>query len=519
MDLRLLCCGRMKTAASLIALVIALAVAPCARAQDPEAPDGTPIQSAQVSGFDTDRLSPGLQRDLDALAGRSLDHAYLNELASRIEAERPEVVAAVRAVVGPDGNARVVFFVARISDDRSLTENINARYLVERVDVEGLAETELSAALRADMQLMVGTRLDHDVAEGIAKRIRDELPGYDVTRRVSRGTKPGQIKVVFEIRRGEGLRWIHFAPSRTKYLYHSDQGWSGLQDIPLGNRDIRATVGFAIDNKDDLIEEYSGYEFRIESRKVGTERVGVGLDLSWLHQEWEDSTIALAALNPQIPEPYRVRSTVAPWGTFAFNRHFRASAGVSIAELESLSHSPASESANAFVIAAGYDQEWKRPADRGGADLRQRVDATVSIRSGTDLLESDLIYKRYFGNGNYRLSWGKQELLASFMAGGNTGRAPLFERFSLGDSSTLRGWDKYDIAPAGGDRMFHTSAEYRNRGLAFFVDTGSVWDRDADSKVRVSTGVGYHTDNFFSTLAFPVNTDDVRTVFMIGVRF
>ena len=33
------------------------------------------------------------------------------------------------------------------------------------------------------------------------------------------------------------------------------------------------------------------------------------------------------------------------------------------------------------------------------------------------------------------------------MAGVLTGTAPLFERFSLGNTTTLRGWNKYDLAP------------------------------------------------------------------------
>jgi hypothetical protein len=47
-----------------------------------------------------------LQRDLDALEGTALNSAYVAELASRIEAERPEVFAAVRSVLSPDGTAR-----------------------------------------------------------------------------------------------------------------------------------------------------------------------------------------------------------------------------------------------------------------------------------------------------------------------------------------------------------------------------------------------------------------------------
>ena len=110
-------------------------------------------------------------------------------------------------------------------------------------------------------------------------------------------------------------------------------------------------------------------------------------------------------------------------------------------------------------------------------------------------------------------------MLASGLVGGIDGTAPLFERFSLGDSRTLRGWNKYDIAPAGGDRVFHTSLEYRYRGFALFLDSGTVWDTGVDKRVRVAAGFGFHTDPFFMTLGFPLNTDDVRAVFTTGVRF
>jgi outer membrane protein assembly factor BamA len=103
--------------------------------------------------------------------------------------------------------------------------------------------------------------------------------------------------------------------------------------------------------------------------------------------------------------------------------------------------------------------------------------------------------------------------------GGITGDAPLFERFSLGDSRTLRGWDKYDIAPAGGDRMFYASAEYRYGVLALFLDSGSVWDDGTDSRVRFSTGFGFTPGPVFFMVGFPLNTDEFRAVFTMGIRF
>ena len=112
-------------------------------------------------------------------------------------------------------------------------------------------------------------------------------------------------------------------------------------------------------------------------------------------------------------------------------------------------------------------------------------------------------------------------------AGGLTGQAPLFERFTLGDSATLRGWSKFDIAPAGGNRVFHQSVEYRLHGAALFLDAGSVWDDGGgplDSArgrhdMRASTGFGFHTDNSFFTLAFPLNAPGAGATFLMGVRW
>ena len=104
------------------------------------------------------------------------------------------------------------------------------------------------------------------------------------------------------------------------------------------------------------------------------------------------------------------------------------------------------------------------------------------------------------------------------MAGGITGQAPLFERFTLGDSATLRGWDKYDIAPVGGDRVVYSSIEYRYTGLALFLDVGSVWDANTERHVRVSAGFGFHAGPAYLVVGFPLNTDDLRAVFTIGLR-
>ena len=81
---------------------------PVANAQETDAPEGAVIDTAEVSGFPLNDLSPGLRQDINALVGTALSRERLNELASRIEGEQPEVVAAVRSVSRSDGKAREI---------------------------------------------------------------------------------------------------------------------------------------------------------------------------------------------------------------------------------------------------------------------------------------------------------------------------------------------------------------------------------------------------------------------------
>jgi hypothetical protein len=496
----------------LLFVVLALSLS-AAHAQEIEAAEGSTINSAQVSGLDLAELSPGLQEAIARLAGRPLDRKHLGELAARIEEEQPLLVAAVRAVADPNGDVRVVFVVAHRRDkDREV--NVNTRYIVEHVEIKGVSEDDLDRDLRDALHALAGRQLDAAEAERLEGELEDALPDHDVTRRLVRGSQPGQVTLVFELNRAESARWIPFERPITKFVYHSKHGWGGYFGAPIGGRNVRVVPTVAINNADDLIEQYSGFGVRFESRGLGTERLGASLEWSIYEQDWEPATLTALERDPRIPRAYDSRSTVTPLATLALTPQVRVSGGVSISELEPLVDGPDSQMANAAVFSIGYVQRWDSDT---GPD--HRLEGLASLRKGTDSLESDLDYTRYFGQGSYRVRWGPHRVQLSAMGGGLSGEAPLFERFSLGDSQTLRGWNKYDVAPAGGDRMFHTSLEYRYSGFALFLDTGAVWDRGADSRTRVSAGAGFHDDNVFLTLGFPLNTDGVRAIFTMGIRF
>ena len=156
----------MRTIALLITLV---AVAPQdVTDQKPVVPEGTIITSVEVTGFDMDRLSPGLRHEIRALAGTPLNQQRLDELAARIEAERPRYVVAVRSLMDSGGQARVFFVMGRQEQPERDDTNINDRYIVEDADITGVSEEELTQALRDDLLALVGKRLDSGDADQAA---------------------------------------------------------------------------------------------------------------------------------------------------------------------------------------------------------------------------------------------------------------------------------------------------------------------------------------------------------------
>jgi hypothetical protein len=476
-------------------------------------PEGTTINSVDVSGFDLARLSPGLRQDIRALAGTALSSTRLDELAARIEAERPRHVAAVRVFTDTAGQTRVVFIVGLRGEVRD-DENVNARYIVEHAEITGVPDKDVSQALRDDLQALAGHSLDSDEAERVRDRITRELPRYEVRRRIRRGSESGRLRVVYEASEADFPRWLRYEPLRANLVYHSAQKWGSFLDLGIGGRDLRFTPIVAIADGDDLVEEFSGFGLRVETRRLGTRRLGASLEWSTFDPKWHAPTRDALAFHPEIPALYDTRNTVTPLVKFAFTPELTLAAGVAVTELEGLEPATDSTMANAAIGALDYVRKW---TDGGGGS--HELQSQFELRAGSRSLESDLAYERYLADGAYVFDLGRHHLVASGMAGRINGSAPLFERFTLGDSRTLRGWDKYDIAPAGASRVFYASLEYGYSGVSVFLDAGSLWDGRAESRVRVSSGIGFHAGPAFASVGFPLNTDNFGAVFTMGIRF
>jgi hypothetical protein len=390
--------------------------------------------------------------------------------------------------------------------------NINDRYVLASVDVSGIATSRVSQALRDDMKALAGLRLDAPEVADVEKRLAAEFPEYDVARRISRGDEPGQLHLDLELTRREDRGPLRFETLGSKLVYHSDLAWGGALDIAMGGPNHRVTLGILTGDDDGRPEEVTGVGVRVESRNLGTERLGFSFEVGRHRQRWDPATLSAIDGSSGIPEAYRKRLYVEPIARAGLALGLHVRAGVSLSELESLSRSPDTSFAGAAVAGVGFDREWRSDA------WRHVIGASYEVRAGTAQLESDLDYTRHAIRAGYGVSSGPRRISASFMFGRTRGATPIFERFTLGDTTTLRGWSKLDVAPAGGERMFHQSVNYGYRGFSVFLDTGSVADRTGDWQVRTSAGLGYLAGPFFMQIGFPLNAGDVRAAFLMGTR-
>jgi outer membrane protein assembly factor BamA len=107
------------------------------------------------------------------------------------------------------------------------------------------------------------------------------------------------------------------------------------------------------------------------------------------------------------------------------------------------------------------------------------------------------------------------------LAGSTSGHAPLFERFALGDTRTLRGWNKFDVNPLGGARVAHASVQYKYRWAGVFYDTGAAWDRGEDAEVRHAAGVvvAVTRSGPYLTVGFPLRNANFYPLFMLTMNF
>ena len=195
--------------------------------------------------------------------------------------------------------------------------------------------------------------------------------------------------------------------------------------------------------------------------------------------------------------------------------------GISIQRIETQFPAARNELSNAFATALRLTERWEN-STLGNYG----VEGGYSLRAATSSLDSDFVYARHALDGRWWMNHNKDTLVVSFAGGLMTGRAPLFERFVLGNSTTLRGYNKYDIAPFGGNRVAHGSLDYSHRFVRLVYDVGTVWDDGTTPQVKHSMAVGLTArpgevvqDSITFLVAFPLKRGSVNSNFHFGYEF
>jgi outer membrane protein assembly factor BamA len=105
------------------------------------------------------------------------------------------------------------------------------------------------------------------------------------------------------------------------------------------------------------------------------------------------------------------------------------------------------------------------------------------------------------------------------MIGAIDGRAPVLDRFVLGNTQTLRGWNRYEIAPLGADRVIHFSADGRYSFVRAVYDTGTIWTAGRPKVLRHSAGLGFVISGITAMVAIPIRSSSIEPIFLVGMNF
>ncbi|HEX3879944.1 MAG TPA: BamA/TamA family outer membrane protein [Bryobacteraceae bacterium] len=390
--------------------------------------------------------------------------------------------------------------------------NVNTRYTVEDVQVAGDGwtthlvsdkDSHISFHLRQDLLALIGQKLNTSALDDVARRLRKEFRARTVERHVLRGKSPQTVQVVFDIE----VRPARFDLAVPKFAYVSNQGWNGAGEA-TATIYHHAFTGGVVSDGDELLERYTGFQARYENTRLFTDRLHFRFEYDDYHELWHDRTRV-----ESVTDLYRARQIVEPVLTYQIARPLSLSLGASFEQLQPIDPAAHIEAANAVILGAHFRYRTENAVDE------QLFDSGYDLRSGAHTLASDFAYNRHHFEFRYTWTRGKQTVMDDAIAGVLTGRAPLYERFSLGNSSTLRGWNKYELDPLGGNRMLHNAVEYRYGAFQAFYDLGAIWDAGEAVIARSSIGAGIREGPFSIAVAIPMRDGRIEPVLIVGMNY
>jgi hypothetical protein len=396
--------------------------------------------------------------------------------------------------------------------------NVNKRYTVDTVIVAGKGwqtnvidpqNDKLSTGLRKDLAALIGQKLNPGILDGLSDRLKKELSAKEVTHHILRADTPEHVRVEFEVKAPK----ISTDVTLSKFVYNSRDGWSGAGAAGFTVQQNTFLFGLASDG-DTLNERFAGINGKYENKHFGSDKLGLRFEFESYHDQWNQNTLDAAAAHPdETSAAYRARQNYQPTLTVALAKPLTLEIGVGFELFQNQYPTLHTEASNALITGLRYHQRFE------GADLQQDIYADYTLRAATRILATDFVYTSHAAGAVYRVRRGKHQITDSFNVGTIMGRAPLVDRFVAGNSYYLRGWNKYDIDPIGGNRLVHNAVEYRYGPFQAFYDTGAVWEGGQPATQRHSVGVAVKESIFTLALAFPVRSGHVDPVVMMGIIY
>jgi len=403
--------------------------------------------------------------------------------------------------------------------ERATDLNVNSRYTIESIGFLDERNYKLSTSALEEMRRLIGAKLNTEALNLLVERVRAELRAHDVTFRLARGGEPESVKVLLEVDQGAGKVDV----SIPRFGYYSGEGWTAAAEATasIGPNSLSFR---ALKDNDSSIEQMAGIQTKY-TRQLG-DRVRLAFEFDAYHDQYDAATLAALAPGSAAPSSlgagaYSSRLNFEPSASFVLAKPLTLTVGFSFEQLQPELPAASSEAANAVINTLRYHQRWS-----SSDATAQELDAGYSLRAATKLLGMGLAYTRHAVNARYLYKHDRQSVEVTVLAGVIYGQAPLFERFSLGDSTALRGWNKYDLDPLGGNRLAYGSVTYGYRILRVFYDAGSVWDQGTTPEAKQSAGIGVSSGlgilekgAFLLAVAFPLRQGRADPVLIAGMNF
>jgi hypothetical protein len=475
------------------------------------------IEKTEISGISEDSLSVALRGDLQKMVGQVYDEKVATQIADRIHAELPDYVVTSTTAAGTQpGRVVLVFAVAH---------NINAKYIVESVDLKGTDKSKLSEGLWSEMQKMVGHPVDDAVADQFRERIETELKTAHIRRSVERGNDPQHARILYDV---PGKNSVGFSGSGG---YHSRQKFSGTGNVTYTFYDFAGVKVDGVNDSSNLLERYAGFRYGGWGLY---KRVRFNAEYSSFRAQWSPGTLQAAALSGKSAELYRLRDTIEPSAKITVSPGIHITVGVTASQLQI--QIPASHFESVRTANGNVDYRFYLSSSE-----KHELSGSYDIRVAGDTLGGSASFTRHLFDQNYGWNFKKPAPGTPFTPDGHrinvnvqlgrvTGSAPMFERFSLGSPHALTGWNKYDISPLGASRLAYGAVTYTNRYFSTSYESGSVWNDGQAKTLHNSVGVNLFLGNILHApgpmriilnaatpgIGIPLRRNGVHPIYTIG---